>query len=42
MSMFEHVKIGELTKKVIESGVTVCEHNHPGGSLFDAVDEPKI
>ena len=41
MSMFEHVKIGELTKKVIESGVTVCEHNHPGGSLFDAVDEPK-
>lgn len=19
----------------------MCEHNHPGGSLFDAVDEPK-
>ena len=41
MSMFEHVKIGKKKKNVIESGVTVCEHNHPGGSLFDAVDEPK-
>ena len=41
MSIFENVKIGDITKNVIESGITTCEHNHPGGSLFDAVDEVK-
>ena len=38
MSIFKEQKIGPITKAVIDAGVTTCEHNHPGGSLFDAVD----
>ena len=37
-SKFKDVKIGPLTQKVLNEGVYTCEHNHPGGSLFDAVD----
>lgn len=38
MSIFKEQKIGPITKAVIDAGITTCEHNHPGGSLFDAVD----
>ena len=37
-SKFKDVKIGPLTQKVLNEGVYTCGHNHPGGSLFDAVD----
>lgn len=41
MSKFDNVEIGPITKAILKSGVTTCTHNHPGGSLFDAVDEVK-
>lgn len=41
MSAFKEQKIGPITQAVIDAGISTCEHNHPGGSLFDAVDEVK-
>lgn len=39
MSIFENTKIGPITKAVLKKGISTCSHNHPGGSLFDAVDD---